>query len=604
MAGNPPKLLERLTPRAFVGKSLESLFKFFPILTTLQRYTWRIFLADIRCALNGAAVALPQGMAYAIIAGLPIQKGLFAAAIAQIVGGVFAQSPFTVMGPTNATAIMVSTGLIALGAVEEKVEALPLLGCMVGIFLVIGAFLRVASLAQFISRTVIIGYISVAACWIVAKQIGPAAGTSVEPANSFFGQLANTLAALQQCNFWAIAVALLTFACWCFFRRNFPKVPAIAASLITVATLVATYNFVRPFFSLPDMGLVYLSPLQISDWRVTTPSVDAALVSEFAFPALAIAFLAALECISITKNLSAKKNLTVDLNHDLAVLGIANLACAFGSSMPTSASLTRSVLTASSDATSQFSSIFCGVLCLLAAGFIGPLTAYVPEAVLAALVICIAFSLIDPPGIRCALNTTRSDMVVLLTTFLAGLIVRLDLAIFIGVATSIALFLRKVGSPQLVEYAFDQQGQLREMDEKEKREHPNISIIHVEGDLFFGAADLFREHIQRIAADDSLKVIILRMRNARHLDATTVMALQELIYFLRETGRHLIISGAMKDVYRVIKNSGTLEILGRENVFIGSTRNPNLATRNALKRAQEILGGAAEVRIFYDPSKK
>jgi SulP family sulfate permease len=576
----------------------------FPVLANLRAYNARMFLADLRAALNGAAVSLPQGMAYAIIAGLPIQMGLFATALAPLVGGLLAHSRLTMIGPTNATAVMVSTGLVALGSGYNKDQVMPLFGCMIGVFLVLGGIMRVASLSQFISRTVIIGYISVASLWIIGKQIGPAAGAEVERANSFFGQLGNTIVALQDTNLWAVSAALLTFATWYILRRRFPHVPAIAVSIIFSSVVVAAYNALREVFTLPDLGLNYLSPVSLSEWRLTPPVIDSALVSDLALPALAVAFLAALENTSMSKSIAAKKNQTVDLNRDMVALGVANLACAFGRAMPASGSLTRTALNVASGAVTQMSSILCGVLCLIGAALFGPLIGFIPEPVLATMVVCIAITLVDVPRIKCALNTTRSDMVVLLTTFVAGLIVRLDIAIFIGVATSIALFLRKVGAPQLVEYAFDEQGQLREMDEKEGREHPSISIIHVEGDLFFGAADLFRDHIRRIAADTSLKVIILRMRNARHLDATTVMALQELINFLRETGRHLIISGAMKDVYRVLKNSGTLELIGRENVFIGSSRNPNLATRNALKRARDIMGGTANVRIYYDPAKK
>jgi SulP family sulfate permease len=127
----------------------------------------------------------------------------------------------------------------------------------------------------------------------------------------------------------------------------------------------------------------------------------------------------------------------------------------------------------------------------------------------------------------------------------------------------------------------------------------------VEGELFFGAAELFRTQIQRACSDPNLRIIILRLKNARHLDATSVMALEELIKHLRATGRDVIISGAMRDVYRVLKNSGVLDTLGKENFFPGNPANPNLATRNALKRAQEILGVEnPEIRIYYDPNKK
>ncbi len=116
---------------------------------------------------------------------------------------------------------------------------------------------------------------------------------------------------------------------------------------------------------------------------------------------------------------------------------------------------------------------------------------------------------------------------------------------------------------------------------------------------------MFRTQIQRICADPNLKVIVLRMKNARHLDATSVMALEDLIGFLRAKNRYLLISGITKEVYRVLKHAEMIEVLGRENIFVYSVKNPNISTRNALKRAQELLGTKkADVRIFYDPSKE
>jgi len=134
----------------------------------------------------------------------------------------------------------------------------------------------------------------------------------------------------------------------------------------------------------------------------------------------------------------------------------------------------------------------------------------------------------------------------------------------------------------------------------------------VEGDLFFGASEIFRTQIQRIVVDPAVSVIILRLKNARHLDATSVMALEDLVHFMRRKGLHLLISGATKDVYKVLKRSGILETLqegadrkqGESNIFLTMPSNPNISTRDALRRAQQLLGTKqAEVRIFYDPNK-
>jgi SulP family sulfate permease len=217
-------------------------------------------------------------------------------------------------------------------------------------------------------------------------------------------------------------------------------------------------------------------------------------------------------------------------------------------------------------------------------------------------VICIAVSLVNRRNIRICLRATKSDAFVFVVTFFATLMVPLHVAIFTGVGLSIMLYLRKASQPSLVEYEFNKEGNLAEAARHAQRQNPSISIVHVEGDLFFGAAELFRTQIQRTCADANLRVIILRMKNARHLDATSVMALEELVRTMRTSGRDLIVSGAGKDVYRVLRDSGVLDTVGRENFFMGSAQNPNLSTRNALKRAQQIIGvKEAEVQIFYDP---
>ena len=241
-----------------------------------------------------------------------------------------------------------------------------------------------------------------------------------------------------------------------------------------------------------------------------------------------------------------------------------------------------------------------------------PIVENIPKASLAALVIGIAISLFNWNNIRICLRSTPDDALVIVTTFAATLLTRLDYAIFIGVGLSITLFLRKASKPHLIEYEMSDDGDLREMSKKSKRQIPSISIVHVEGDLFFGAADLFRTQVQRTIANDNLKVIILRLKNARHLDATSVLALDDLIKDTRRKGVHVLVSGATREVYEVLKKSGVLETLqdgcdrsqGETNLFMYFRENPNISTRDALIRAQELLGTKeADIKIFFDKNQ-
>jgi SulP family sulfate permease len=288
--------------------------------------------------------------------------------------------------------------------------------------------------------------------------------------------------------------------------------------------------------------------------------------------------------------------------------------------MPASGSLTRSMLNFRSGAATKAAPFYTGLFTLVLVILIAwsrevgiNIIDYIPKAALAVLVIAISFSLFNLHQIRICLRSTSDDAVVIVLTFLATLLAPLHVAIFIGVAISITLFLRKASKPSLAEYEFNEVGELREKEGSDARDIPAISIVHVEGDLFFGAAELFRTQIQRTVVDPAIKLIILRLKNARHLDATSVMALEDLVRFMRRQGRFLLISGATKDVYKVLKRSGILEMLqegadrsqGESNIFLTMPSNPNISTRDALRRAQQLLGTKeADVRIFYDPGKE
>ncbi|NJK92337.1 MAG: SulP family inorganic anion transporter [Blastochloris sp.] len=375
------------------------------------------------------------------------------------------------------------------------------------------------------------------------------------------------------------------------------KIPTVAVTLVSVSIMAWV-------LAQSDVKVAQLTGVPMGYWPISLPRLDFQLISQLASTALAIAFLCVLEANSIGKSIGNRSGDKLDSNQEMLGVGVSNLACSFFSGMPASGSLTRSALNWQSGAVTPLAGFMSGLFCAGAVLVLGPLFVYIPRPALAVVVIIVGISLINKKEILVAIRSTKSDRLVFYVTLVAGLLFALDFAIYLGVATSILLFLHKASEPELVEYSFNEEGNLQQMEKDQSRINPQISIVHVEGDLFFGASELFREQVRRVCDDTNLKVIILRLKNAYHLDATSVLALEELIRYLRENDRHLIISGARKDVYRVVRDSGLLDYLGRENFFLGSAQNPNVATRNALKRAKELIGsGPADVRIYYDPSK-
>ncbi|HEY5079308.1 MAG TPA: STAS domain-containing protein, partial [Opitutaceae bacterium] len=245
-------------------------------------------------------------------------------------------------------------------------------------------------------------------------------------------------------------------------------------------------------------------------------------------------------------------------------------------------------------------SMMSSLLMLGILAFVTPVFNFIPVAALAAHLIRIGFKMINWHQIRIASRSTPSDLVVFVVTLGSCLFLKLDTAIYVGIGVSLVLFLKKTSTPSLVEYAINESGNLAELNDPAQRPHPQISIIHVEGELFFGAADLFQEQVRLLADNQNIRVFILRMKNARHLDASTVMALEYLHEYLRETDRHLLISGSSPEVTRVLENSGLLQQIGRKNIFPAEA-NPTMATRNALKRAKELLPNEPlDVRVFYE----
>jgi sulfate permease, SulP family len=488
----------------------------------------------------------------------------------------------------------------------DVLKAMPMLVFLVGALLVIGAYLRVADLAQYISRTVVVAYLTGAAVQMFAHQLPVVLGLTLPHrertvvSQSLISDLVDVLRHITTVQWSSVGIALFTLCSYVGIRRLGRRWPALAITLILASLLAALLKW---------LGVETATYADATfSWRTLLPPMPDFMhgaaftqLSQLFALAMSLAFLTTLENSAMARTLASRSGHSVDANQDMFSLGVANLACAYLSGMPASHSLTRSMAAFESGAVSPISAIVGGVVCLLAALTLGPCVAYVPKAALGMLVICVAVALINRRQIRICLKATRSDWLVFFNTFLATFFVPLHVAIFTGVGLSVILYLRKASRPSLVEYEFNTEGNLAEKT-GDVRAHPSISIVHVEGDLFFGAAELFRTQIQRTCADPNLRIIILRLKNARHLDATSVMALEELITVMRSTGRDLIVSGAVKDVYRVLKDSGLLEVLGRDNIFMGSAVNPNISTRNALKRAQQILGVKdAEVHIYFDP---
>ena len=228
---------------------------------------------------------------------------------------------------------------------------------------------------------------------------------------------------------------------------------------------------------------------------------------------------------------------------------------------------------------------------------------HIPVAAFAALLIVSAGSIVNFKQLFLCLKATRSDAFVLVMTVLACLFFSLDIAFYIGVVMSITLYLKKAAIPQLVEFTVDDAGMLHSIEPGQTHEPRKIRFIKVEGELFFGAADLFQSTLKSIAEDDTTtRVIILQLKNARDIDATACLALQQLYDYLKNSGRHLIGCGITHQIWDVLSDSGMVELIGKNNLFIFDDKNPHQSVQKAYFRAYDLLKiGAAKAGELTAP---
>ena len=433
----------------------------FPLLLVFKDYSSDSLKADLQAALNVALLAIPQGMAYALVSGLPIQYGLLGSAVAAIVGCIFSNSRFITLGPTNATSVLLFGVFASLGLInqegmasERAIEILPWILFFSGCFLVLASILRISFMIQFVSRTVITAYVTAAAALIIANQIKHVLGLELDSNDSiatFWQIIYASLRVLSDFSSSALAVSGFTACCYLLLQYKLKMLPNVAITLI----LASVCNFIfedrlGPVTTLArfDSSLGIFSSIQLS----TLQNYGGTIL----WASVAISLLCLLEGLSIGKSLAARAGERIQTNQETFAIGMGNVGCSLFSGMPASGSLTRSTLNIQSGAKTSASNLFAGIFVVAGYLSLGSVVSYVPVSALATLVIFIGASLIKGRQIQAVSRATRSDGITFSVTLFVGLLFSLQMAIFAGVVTSILLFLRKVAEPEMVEYGYNE----------------------------------------------------------------------------------------------------------------------------------------------------
>jgi SulP family sulfate permease len=582
-----------------------------------ERYSWNALRLDIFSGLSVAMLTVSQAMAYALVAGLPIASGVYAAIFSAVIVALFCSSRHLIVGPSNAIAILVQGGISGVlftyyrdvtGPERDQLvmQILTQLMLLVGVVQILAAFLKLGRLTHFVSHTVIIAYVSGVALALVINQLFPLLGMTVPTdVSSLYERSVYILSHLTAMH-WPTAV--IGIACVVFMiglRRMDRNIPAGAMMLAIVSVCAYFLQYFYAFFEnqlgqLFDVSRIetYFQSIAIVgetsegnffpslDWPYFNPGIMNNLLPV----AFAIALLSVMETSSTSKSIAASSGQRLSTNQEIFGLGLGNFTSAFIGAMPIAGSPSRSTLNYQNGATTRLAAVFNSFfVCLILFAF-GFLIRHIPVTAFAALLVVSAGSIVNFKQLFLCLKATRSDACVLGLTFLSCIFFSLDIAFYIGVALSITLYLKKAAIPQLVEFTVDEAGVLHSIDHAHLHEPRNIRFIKVEGELFFGAADIFQSTLKSITEDDTTtRVIILQLKNARDIDATGCLALQQLYEYLKSSGRHLIGCGITHQIWDVLSDSGMVEQIGKANLFIFDERHPHLSVQKAFLKAHDLL---------------
>jgi len=474
------------------------LHKVFPFLRWWPMVTRQTAKADLIAGLTGAIIVLPQGVAFATIAGLPPEYGLYAAMVPTIIGALFGSSWHLVSGPTTAISIVIfaTVSTHAEPGSAHFISLVLTLTFLTGVFQLAMGLARLGVLVNFISHTVVIGFTAGAAVLIAASQIKNFFGINIPRGSHFYEIIHQLFLQLGDINPYVTAVALVTLASGILVKKVFPKIPyMIAAMLIgSLFALLLDDLFGKDVTLIRTVGALpaHLPPFSL-------PDLSHKAIKEMATSALAVTMLALTEAVSIARSVAVRSEQRIDGNQEFIGQGLSNIFGSFFSGYASSGSFNRSGLNYAAGALTPLAAVFSALFLAATLLLVAPLAAYLPIPAMAAILFLVAWGLIDFHHIHSISHTSRAETVVLFTTLLSTLFVELEFAIYVGVMLSLMLYLARTSQPAIVPvtpaagedtYHFE--------DAKGHPECPQYRMVRLNGSIFFGAVDHIQRGLQQI----------------------------------------------------------------------------------------------------------
>lgn len=550
----------------------------------LRHYRRADFPDDLLAGIVVAILLVPQSMAYALLAGLPAQTGLYAAILPPLIYGLFGSSTSLAVGPVALVSLLVSTGLGSIGNLspEQTLTYAITLALLVGIFKLLMSSARLGSLVNFISHPVLSGFTAAAAILIAVSQLGNLFGISLPRQDSFFETLRAFSTRIGSIHWPTILIGAASLLLLLIFKHSIKNVLAraglperIAHMLSRSGPLVVVLGGIMILsFSGGDQGLgvAIVGSIPAGLPVLTLPVFDLNIWWALTPTALTIALVSYLESISVAKSLAARKREKVNSNRELTALGLANIGAALSGGYPVTGGLSRSVVNHSVGARTGMASIITALLVAVTAAFLTPAFYLLPRTVLAAIILVAVSGLIDMETIRSVWLYSKAEAASMLVTFIAVLSLGIERGILIGVGLTLALYIWRTSQPHFaIVGQVEDSEHYRNILRHEVTTYPQILALRIDENLYFANAQYLDASLREIIASQAeIQYLVLICSAINYIDVSALETLAALATDLRAGGVELHLAEVKGPVMDRLSQIGFDRRIGTDHIHLST----------------------------------
>ncbi len=577
------------------------LYRLLPFLRWWPEVTRESFRADAIAALTGALIVLPQAVAFATIAGLPPEYGLYAAMIPVVVAALWGSSKHLVSGPTTAISIVVFASIspLAEAGTPQFIGLVLTLTLIAGLIQLAMGLARLGSLVNFISHTVIVGFTAGAALLIASSQIKNFFGVEIPRGAHFHEVILHFGTHILDVEPWVLAVSVVTLVSGILAKRYLKKLPYMIVAMVVGSVFAAFINYE---IGVESSGIRTVGALVAAFPPLSLPDFSWGAIKSTLFPATIVAILALTEAVAIARSVAAKSDQRIDSNQEFIGQGLANIAGSFFSGYASSGSFNRSGVNYASGARTPLAAALSAAFLLVIVLLVAPLAAYLPVPAMAAILFIVAWSLIDFHHIGEIIKRHKRERLVLLLTFV-GTLIDLEKGIFLGILVSLLFYLSRTSQPSIRELApapnerHNPRRKFVSAAAADAPTCPQLTLLRVEGSIFFGAVEHVQQAFRNVdEADPQKKHLLVSSRAIGFIDLAGAELLAKEAQRRRRLGGGLYLVGVQPDLCDMLKRSGQVEAVGEQQIF----RHKGEALHDIYARLDNSICRSCTARVFHE----